>query len=289
MSKKILQKAMAALLACLLCLTAGFALAEGDDSSTVVIPEQPATRPDVEVPENPATRPPETPTNPPATQAPSTPTRRPSTPSSTPRATAAPVVAIPTEVPEPTATPAPVIVYTELDPSAEMHSISTAEGLSLLEAMRILGLELQPEVDAGTTDVAVLHLDEVLTPDELAALEQLSVHDRLLVALTVTGFSYVVRDALDQNPVLMSDEAVQLMDAIALRIEELPEEEQQAVQKTIQERFPLIMSAQNDMESILYNVDLVVTQEGTTSYERYGFRFTNGAWLMSSISLGAVE
>jgi len=163
-------------------------------------------------------------------------------------------------------------------PSATRAPAAPAER-ELIETMESLGDDYQAAVNAGRASVAINHIEQVLTPQELDRLSRLPVREQLLVALAAVGFD---SEVLARSG-LLSPDAVALIDEIAARLNAMSDQDRAALEQFIRENFPVKQVALGGVTYPYFVVELVVTENGVTTTQEYGFRQERGQWLLTRL------
>ena len=203
-----------------------------------------------------------------------------STSTTTPKPTATPT-------PTPTATTAPEmeLVYEPVSDETPVSGVRAADHPALVEALETVGETL--EGDSVTVEIP--NIDKVLTADEMKAFNALTVRERLMVALSALGFHDMVEEAAAQNPDLLSDEALKLVNDIAARLSALSEKELSAMAQLLAQVFPKETLFVDGQPYTCFNVDLVIDRDGQKSYERYTFRQDGESWVLAKVKVGVYK
>lgn len=162
---------------------------------------------------------------------------------------------------------------------------AAAPDIELMAMMERLGRAYQPKIEAGEVTVEILHLDELLTPEELQAVNALPLQQRLLCALIACGFDSEVSRAARADR-LLTPEASGLVDAILARMNGM---DPQALSQLRNACFPVTTIDLNGQRFPCYCVELRITEGGTSRTDVYGFRNEGGRWLLTTISEGALR
>ncbi len=223
------------------------------------------------------------------------PTAAPSvTPDATADVTAAPAVSeTPTAAPETTAAPAgkpeatatPALtaepVYEDVAAEETVHGVKAEDKTPMVETLSIVAQALESE----KARAAIVNVEKIVTEEEKAVLERLSLQEQMLTVLCAIGFEDQVKEALAAENVTLSPEAEALKEQILARIAAMDEEERAAFQKLLEENFPIETVEMDGVEYRFFVLEVSVeTEEGTHS-ERYGFREEEGAWIFVKLSV----
>ena len=77
-----------------------------------------------------------------------------------------------------------------------------------------------------------------------------------------------------------------LADDIARRVENLPEDERQALLSVIAEEFPTRTITVDGEEFEGFSIDVVIDRDGEKTYERYTFYNDGAQWILYGIEVG---
>ena len=84
----------------------------------------------------------------------------------------------------------------------------------------------------------------------------------------------------------MSDEAKALTDDISKRLEEMTEDEKQALLGQIAKFFPQSKVTVDGKEYDAFSIELLVTRDGKEEHDRYTFYNDGTQWLLYGIEVG---
>ena len=124
--------------------------------------------------------------------------------------------------------------------------------------------------------VTVLHEEELLTADELARLDVLSAHDRVLAVLCAVGFGEQVRQ-LQLGGDTFSEEAQALADEILARIGALEGADKAAYDQLLERYFPAQVISMDPTAADYQQAYLTLVFDGEET-EEYGFSRNGGNW-----------
>ncbi len=181
--------------------------------------------------------------------------------------------------------PAPTkeLVYEPVDENTEVSGVKVSDELTMEEALEQIGAALDEE----DVTVEIPGIDQVLSEEEMEKFNQLSVRERLMVALSALGFQDMIQAALEENPDMLSADALALMDDIAARVDALSEEEKAALMKLLEELFVKDTVEIDGEVYTCYCIDLVITRDGEKTYQRFAFRQNDeGQWVLARIDIG---
>ena len=123
--------------------------------------------------------------------------------------------------------------------------------------------------------VTVLHEEELLTADELARLDALSAHDRVLAVLCAMRFGEQVRQ-LQLGGDTFSEEAQALAAEIRARIDALEGADKAAYDQLLERYFPAQVISMDPTAADYQQAYLTIVFDGEA--EEYGFSRNNGQW-----------
>lgn len=184
----------------------------------------------------------------------------------------------PTEQPvaaDATATPAPTQpVYSEVPAGEAVHGVKAEDALNIAETAILVGDTLEGEGAA----MEIVNMEKVVTAEEKAALDQLSMKERMLTFLSVIGFEEQVNRTLAERNEALSDEAQALKEQMQARIAGMSAEERAAFEALLMECFPQERIAVDGEEQIFFVLEIEVRAGENVSRERYGFRAEGEDW-----------
>lgn len=174
----------------------------------------------------------------------------------------------PTPTPKPKATLEPMptlepvvpleLVYEPVDEDTEVSGVKASDKLPMEEALAIVGESL----DAEEVTVEIPGIEKVLNEEEMAKFNQLTVQERLMVALNALGFGDILKTAMTQ-------------------------EEKDALMQLLAEQFAKETIVIDGEEYTCFCIDLVITRDGEKTYQRYAFRQDDeGKWILCQIDIG---
>ena len=189
-----------------------------------------------------------------------------SKPTATPAATATPT---PEPTAEPTATPVP-----QMPEMARM----------LLDALTLVQFE------GEDVTVEIVGARQMFTQDEFAALCELPVHEQLLLTLSAAGMADVAESAIAALDEEFSEEAQKLDAQIVERMLNLTEEEQEALNETLDTYFPLGEVEEDGVSYPLFTIELLISVDGEARVQRYSFiKGEDDEWNFHEYAVQAVE
>ena len=118
-------------------------------------------------------------------------------------------------------------IFTDLDADEALHGVSAGEAVRMATALASVSEDIYERYGEDVT-VSVVYSDEVLTADELEALNALEPAERMFVLLSVLGYENEVNHTLETWEHTLSDEAAALVAAVRARIEAMTDEERAA-------------------------------------------------------------
>ena len=199
----------------------------------------------------------------------------------------------PTPTPKPKATLEPMptlepvvpleLVYEPVDEDTEVSGVKASDKLPMEEALAIVGESL----DAEEVTVEIPGIEKVLNEEEMAKFNQLTVQERLMVALNALGFGDILKTAMADNPDLLGEDAKALVDDIDARMAAMTQEEKDALMQLLAEQFAKETIVIDGEEYTCFCIDLVITRDGEKTYQRYAFRQDDeGKWILCQIDIG---
>ena len=209
---------------------------------------------------------------------------------STTAPTAAPTTApttAPTAAPTtaPTAAPAPAPsaepVYEDVAAENPVHGVKAEDRLPMVETLSTVAKALESEKIRAN----IVNVEKLITHEEKAALDQLSLKEQMMTVLCAIGFESQVQEALAAEGTSLSAEAETLKEQILTRISAMDEEETAAFAQILEENFPVETVEVDGVEYRFFVLEVEIeTEEGAQS-ERYGFREEDGAWIFVKLSV----
>ena len=127
-------------------------------------------------------------------------------------------------------------MYTEVAASEVVHGVKAEDETPMAETMMAVAKAL--EAQGGTTITRIVNIDKIILPEEMAALEVLSVREQLLTFLSVIGFEEQVNAAMAADADGLSAEAVALKEQIQSRIAAMDAAAYAAFEAALLESFP---------------------------------------------------
>lgn len=109
-------------------------------------------------------------------------------------------------------------IFTDLDADEALHGVSAGGAVRMATALASVSEDIYERYGEDVT-VSVVYSDEVLTADELEALNALEPAERMFVLLSVLGYENEVNHTLEAWEHTLSDEAAALVAAVRARIE----------------------------------------------------------------------
>lgn len=146
----------------------------------------------------------------------------------------------------------------------------------------------QFEGDEVTIELSGMRL--ILTEEELALMDELSVTEQILLTLSAVGMADVTEAALDAMDAELS-EAAQALDArIAERISAMDEAEQAALAETLDAYFPLEEAEIDGQTRQLFTLELQIDVDGEARVQRYSFALQeDGSWAFADYEVKQVN
>lgn len=157
-------------------------------------------------------------------------------------------------------------------PVEALDGVRASDRLPAREAMATVGDAL------GDVWVDIPAMGKLLTAGEKAAFDVLSVHDRLLVTLTVIG--------LDSADEAVSDAADKLVEVVKARVGDMTDDEKRAWTALRDELFP---HEDIEIDEVIHDsvkVDVVIDRAGDKTHQRYTFIDDDGQWVLYGIEVG---
>ena len=181
-------------------------------------------------------------------------------------------------------------IFTDLDADEALHGVSAGEAVRMATALASVSEDIYERYGEDVT-VSVVYSDEVLTADELEALNALEPAERMFVLLSVLGYENEVNHTLETWEHTLSDEAAALVAAVRARIEAMTDEERAAFDALVEDCFPLRKTAVDGEECDYVEITLEIRIRLEAGYrlERYGFCESDGVWLLTKISVAGVD
>ena len=181
-------------------------------------------------------------------------------------------------------------IFTDLDADEALHGVSADGAVRMATALASVSEDIYERYGEDVT-VSVVYSDEVLTADELEALNALEPAERMFVLLSVLGYENEVNHTLEAWEHTLSDEAAALVAAVRARIEAMTDEERAAFDALVEDCFPLRKTAVDGEECDYVEITLEIRIRLEAGYrlERYGFCESDGVWLLTKISVAGVD
>lgn len=178
-----------------------------------------------------------------------------------------PVTPRPSEAPA-APTPAPVV------------NLVQVEKKPLAEALEDMGgqIEALQQDAAKQVVVNIVNLEKIATQQEMEALRALSITDQMLVLVSAMGYGSEVAAAQLAGSVHISSEANALIASMAQRIQTMSQDERAAFEQVLKESFAVERVQKDGVWQEYFVIELMVTVDGVSRVERYGFRFDGKAW-----------
>ena len=212
------------------------------------------------------------------------PTARP-TPVPTPEPTPEPTLPVIVDEPLPTVTPEPVFV--EAAPEQEVHGLKAEYETPIVET--VIAVVESIAAESETTIVRIAGIEKIVTEEEKIVLNALPIREQLLVTLSAIGFDEAVSSAVEGTSLTLSEEAQAVRSQIQERISAMTETEKAEFETLMMENFPTETIEIDGVEYTFFVLDLEIIDGDEIRYERYGFRFENGEWLLTRLFIEADE
>ncbi len=162
-----------------------------------------------------------------------------------------------------------------------VNGVKAEDHQPIAEALKIVGDTLDGE--GSDVSVEIVGADKILTKEEMTRFNKLPVKDRMMVLLNALGLSDAIDDASKEG---MSAEAKALTDDISKRLEEMTEDEKQALLGQIAKFFPQSKVTVDGKEYDAFSIELLVTRDGKEEHDRYTFYNDGTQWLLYGIEVG---
>ena len=189
-----------------------------------------------------------------------------------------------TATPAPKATPVPRMYY----PQQSMHGIQVNQAADPAETM----VQALDALDAAgsNVEVTIVGADQAmaaiaLPAQEQQAFQQVSVKEKMLLTFTLLGLDDLVQDVMQNDPALLSAEAQQLRSAILDRLNQMTDAEKAALNRMLEQTFYKTTLLVDGVAVEYFTIDLKITENGQTRYERYGFRQTSTGWELNQLAI----
>ena len=188
-----------------------------------------------------------------------------------------------TDQPLPTVMPEPV--FEEVAPDQEVHGLKAEDETTIVET--VIAVVEAVEAENESTLVRIAGIEKVLTAEEMTVLDTLPLREQLLVALSDIGFDDAVSNSLETFQLTLSEDAQAIRAQILARISAMSEEEQAEFEALLLEIFPTETIEIDGVEYTFFVLDLEIITGDEIHYERYGFRFEDGEWLLTQLFIEA--
>ena len=108
-----------------------------------------------------------------------------------------------------------------------------------------------------------------------------------MVVLTALGYEEEVESGLSTMSMMLSNEAMALMDAVRTRLGAMSKDERAAYEAAMRTYFPVIHEGGSDRTQI--TLELRMKLETGYHLERYSFELRDGAWLLCKLETAGVN
>lgn len=145
------------------------------------------------------------------------------------------------------------------------------------------------EVAAGTLNVRLLHLDAILTADELALLtEEQPLSEHALVMLSAIGYGDAVRELLSYDSFSVSDSIDALLTSLADRLASLSEDEAAERATLLDEFFPVKRTDDDGFDMRSFYLELSSPENDGAYTEVYAFQYYEeySDWYLDMVEAG---
>lgn len=182
----------------------------------------------------------------------------------------------------------PVVTYTEIAATTVTHGVSAASPLRMAETLLTAAEHLALEIQGENFSITPMHADEILTDGEMVTFSELPVSEQVLVLLSAIGYQDEIDHYLTENELALSGDALALAASISDRVAAMTDEDRAAHTALVEEFFPVETITANGAECEFAVIELKITIDGVTHYERYGFcpDESNG-WYFHSLSVSS--
>ena len=122
----------------------------------------------------------------------------------------------------------------------------------------------------------------------MVTFSELPVSEQVLVLLSAIGYQDEIDHYLTENELALSGDALALAASISDRVAAMTDEDRAAHTALVEEFFPVETITANGAECEFAVIELKITIDGVTHYERYGFcpDESNG-WYFHSLSVSS--
>lgn len=181
----------------------------------------------------------------------------------------------------PTGKPAPEFVDVPADES--VNGVKAEDGRQLVETMVTVAEALEAEGENVT--VEIVNLDKLITAEEKAALNELTMREQLLTFLSVIGFEEQVNAALESQQQSLSDGATALKAQILDRLSAMDEAERAQFEAMLLENFAQENIVIDGVEYSFFVLEIEVSRGDELRIERYGFRREGEEWIFTRLEI----
>lgn len=204
----------------------------------------------------------------------------------TPTATTKPTVkptAMPAVSDEPMAETTPEPVFVEVSETEVVSGVKIEDEIEIAETVIAIAESL--EAEGEQVSMEIMNIEKVITVEEKAVLDTLTMKEQLLTFLSVIGFEDQVNDSLVATGEALSEEAMQLKQTILERVNTLDEAARTEFEKTLMESFPQETVVIDGQEYTFFVLEIEVRRGETVRIERYGFRNEDDEWILTKLEI----
>ena len=149
----------------------------------------------------------------------------------------------------------------------------------MMEALARLCKNLTEEYQEDVS-ISVLHMETVLTQEEMASMEALNPMERIFLLLEVLGYQAEEDHILEEQEYQLSEEYLALREAVMTRLSQMNDDDQAEIEEAIQKFF---VEDQNGEEGPVLRLEVQIESSDAVQHECYEFVQQEGQWFLNAL------
>ena len=161
----------------------------------------------------------------------------------------------------------------------ELHGLDVSRETHMMEALARLCKNLTEEYQEDVS-ISVLHMETVLTQEEMASMEALNPMERIFLLLEVLGYQAEEDHILEEQEYQLSEEYLALREAVMTRLSQMNDDDQAEIEEAIQKFF---VEDQNGEEGPVLRLEVQIESSDAVQHECYEFVQQEGQWFLNAL------